>query len=135
MHTPPPGKRRGRKKVPTERRYSLRIVFRVLPSQYTRVLRRAEERGQKPNDYARDRALSRVRPTRAQKKLASGASSRLSELAQFVDFAHALLPHLEPHFGPTDELGQVIRRAQGRFPDPAALLKELRTLIEQAVGP
>lgn len=134
MQTPPPAKRRGRKKVATERRYSERIVFRVLPSQYTRLLRRAEELGLKPNDYARDRALKRIRPTRALKKLANEGVRGAADLAQFVEFAHALLPHLESHFGPDDKLGQVIRRAQERFPDPVALVRDLRTLIKQAVG-
>ncbi|HEU0298866.1 MAG TPA: hypothetical protein VFR37_05410 [Longimicrobium sp.] len=135
MQTPTPAKRPGRKKVPTGRRYSERIVFRVRPAQYARLRRRAEELGLNANDYARDRALGRVRATRAQRRLASEGAAALADLSGFVEFAQALLPHLETHFGPADELGQVIRRAQKRFPDPAGLVRELRTLIEQAVAP
>lgn len=134
MRTPQPPQR-GRKKVPSQRKYSARIVFRVRPGQYQRLTRRAEALGLKPNDYARDRALGRVRPNRAQRRLASDSPKPLSELAQFVEFAHALLPHLEPHFDPASDLGKVIRRAQKRFSDPAKQLDTLRALIEQAVNP
>ncbi len=135
MSTPPPAKRPGRKKVPYERRYSERVVFRLQPDQYDRLAARAEQLGQEPNDYARDRALGRVRPTRALRRLGDGCTAPLAELAQFVEFAHALLPHLEPHFDPESDLGQVIRRARRRFPDPGSLVGSLRALIEQAVHP
>lgn len=89
----------------------------------------------KPNEYARDRALGRVRPTRAQRLLATEGTEPLEEIARFVDFAHALLPHLEAHFAPDTEFGTLLRRARRRFPDPAARVAALRHLIEQAVHP
>jgi hypothetical protein len=135
MSTPPPAKRPGRKKVAAERRYSERVVFRLQRSQYDRLARRAAEHGQEPNDYARDRALGRVRPTRALVRLGEECTRPLDELAHFVSFADALLPHLEPHFDPESEIGRVIRRARRRFADPASLVGSLRTLIEQAVHP
>lgn len=135
MSTPPPAKRPGRKKVPSERRYSERVVFRLQPAQYDRLTTRAEQLGQEPNDYARDRALGRVRPTRAIRRLGEECTAPLAELAHFVEFAHALLPHLEPHFDPESEIGQAIRRARRRFPDPASFVASLRALIEQAVHP
>lgn len=135
MSTLPSASRPGRKKVPSERRYSERIVFRLQPAQYDRLAERAEEHGLCPNDYARDRALGRVRPTRALRRLADECARPLDELAQFVSFADALLPHLEPHFDPESEIGQVIRRARRRFADPASLVTSLRALIEQAVHP
>jgi hypothetical protein len=135
MPTASPAKRSGRKKVPPDRRFSKRVVFRLKPIQYERLARRACALGMEPNDYARDRALGRVRPTRAQHRLATEAAAPLDEIAQFVDFAHALLPHLEAHFDRESEIGKVVRRARRRFPDPASRLAELRTLIEQAVHP
>jgi hypothetical protein len=135
MSTSPPANRPGRKKVPSERRYSERVVFRLQPGQYDRLAARAEQLGQEPNDYARDRALGRVRPTRALQRLGDECTAPLAELAHFVEFAHALLPHLEPHFDSESEIGQVIRRARRRFPDPGSLVGSLRALIEQAVHP
>lgn len=135
MPTPPPARRPGRKKVPSERRYSERIVFRMRPSQYARLTERAQALGLSPNDYARDRALGRVRPTRAERRLADESQRLLAELAHFVEFAHALLPHLEPHFAADTDLGQLVRRARKRFPEPSTLVETLRTLIEQAVNP
>lgn len=135
MPTPHPAKRTGRNKVPAERKYSERIVFRVRPSQFARLSERAEVLGLNPNDYARDRALGRVRPTRAERRLADESQRPLSELAHFVEFAHALLPHLEPRFDAATDLGQVVRQARKRFPEPATLVETLRTLIEQAVNP
>ncbi|HWK90232.1 MAG TPA: hypothetical protein VNP72_09560 [Longimicrobium sp.] len=135
MPTPPPGKRSGRKKLPPERRYSERIVFRLPPPQYDRLARRAREHGMDPNDYARDRALGRVRPTRAQRRLATDGVEPLEEIGQFVEFAAALLPLLEPHFDAGSELGQLVRRARRRFSEPAAQVARLRSLIEEAVHP
>jgi hypothetical protein len=135
MPTPPSDSRPGRKKVPADRRYSERIVFRLRPAQYDRLAARAEEHGVCPNDYARDRALGRVRPTRALRRLADECVRPLDELAQFARFADALLPHLEPHFDPESEIGRVVRRARRRFPDPPALVATLRALIDQAVHP
>lgn len=88
-----------------------------------------------PNDFARGRALGRVRPTRAQRRLATECTGPLEETRQFVEFAHALLPHLEAHFAADTELGKVARRARRRFPDPVAQVAALRSLIEQAVHP
>jgi hypothetical protein len=135
MSKPSPAKRPGRKKVPSERRFSERIVFRVKPSQFGRLAARAAELGLTPNDYARDRALGRVRPSRALRRLGEESGPALDELAQFVEFAHALLPHLEAHFDAASEIGTVVRRARRRFADPAALVGALRSLIEQAVAP
>lgn len=135
MPTPPPPALPGRKKVPSQRRFSERVVFRLRPAQYDRLAARAARHGQEPNDFARDRALGRVRPTRALRRLGEECTRPLGELAQFVEFAHALLPHLEPHFDPGSEIGQVVRRARRRFPDPPALVGTLRTLIEEAAQP
>lgn len=130
-----PAKRPGRKKVPSERRFSVRIVFRLKPSQFDRLAARAADLGIKPNDYARDRALGRVRPSRALRRLGEESAGALDELSQFVDFAHALLPHLEAQLDPASEIGTVVRRARRRFTDPPAILGALRSLIEQAVNP
>lgn len=135
MSTPSPAKRPGRKKVPSERRFSVRIVFRLKPSQFERLTARAADLGLTPNDYARDRALGRLRPSRALRRLGEESGGALDELGQFVEFAHALLPHLESHLDPASEIGTVVRRARRRFTDPSALVLTLRTLIEQAVNP
>lgn len=128
-------KRPGRKKVPSERRFSERIVFRLKPSQFDRLAARAADLGIKPNDYARDRALGRVRPSRALRRLGEESGDTLDELSQFVEFAHALLPHLEAQLDPASEIGTVVRRARRRFADPPALVATLRSLIEHAVYP
>ncbi|HKP75526.1 MAG TPA: hypothetical protein VJT67_08275 [Longimicrobiaceae bacterium] len=135
MSKPSPAKRPGRKKVPSERRFCERIVFRLKPSQFARLTARAAELGLTPNDYARDRAIGRVRPSRALRRLGDESVHPLDDLAQFVEFAHALLPHLESHFDPASEIGTVVRRARRRFTDPAVHLRALRSLIEQAVNP
>ncbi|MBB4635876.1 plasmid mobilization protein [Longimicrobium terrae] len=129
-----PPKLAGRQKVAPERRFTSRIVFRLLPAQYARLSARAESAGLTPNDYARDRALGRVRPSRAVRRLSAGCHEPLEELAQFIRFADQLLPHLEPEFDPASEMGRVIHRARRRFPDPVGTLASLRTLIEEAVG-
>jgi hypothetical protein len=130
-----PTTRPGRKKVPPERRFSARIVFRLKPSQFARLEARAAELGLQPNDYARDRALGRIRPTRALQRLRDESAPALEELAQFAEFAHALLPHLEAHFDAGSEIGTVVRRARRRFTDPPALVGTLRSLIDQAANP
>jgi hypothetical protein len=135
MRTQPSQKRPGRKKVPSERRFSVRIVFRLKPSQFDRLAARAADLGLKPNDYARDRALGRHRPSRALRRLAEESGTALDELAQFIEFAHALLPHLEAHFDATSDIGTVVRRARRRFADPVATVDTLRSLIEHAVSP
>ena len=135
MPTQPPPKRPGRKKVPSERRFSVRIVFRLKPAQFDRLAARAADLGLKPNEYARDRALGRLRPSRTLRRLGEESATALDEVAQFIEFAHALLPHLEAHFDAASEIGTVVRRARRRFADPLAAVDTLRSLIEQAVSP
>jgi hypothetical protein len=135
MPTDLPSARRGRKKLPEERRFCRRVVFRLLPEQYDLLARRADAHGMQPNEYARDRALGRVRPTRAQRRLANEAAEPLEEVAQFVAFAHALLSHLGTRLDPEGELAGVVRQARERFQDPVCDVAALRTLIGQAVHP
>lgn len=135
MPTEPPSSRRGRKKLPEARRFCRRVVFRLLPEQYDLLALRADAHGMQPNEYARDRALGRVRPTRAQRRLATEVAEPLEEVAQFVSFAVALLSHLETRLDPAGELGGVVRQARERFSDPVGEVAALRTLIEQAVHP
>jgi len=127
--------RPGRKKSPAEKRFSYRIVFRLQPPAYERLAARARERGKEPNDYARDRALGRIRPTQAQRRLAVECGEPLDEITRFIEFAHGLLPHLERQFDASSEVGNVVRQARRRFPDPLSHVTGLRTLIEQAVHP
>ena len=114
---------------------ALRLQIRLRPDESRRVLRRAAERDQSPNDYARDRVLRRLRPTVAQRVMGEKAPECLDRLLHYIREAAKLGLHLAPTLPAGSEPRRAAEMLDQAFDVAEGDIQTLRALIRDAALP
>lgn len=112
-----------------------RLQIRLKPDEFRRVSERAAARDQTPHDYARDRALRRLRPSAAQRLLAEESPACLERLLHYLRTAAKLGVHIAPTLPHGSEHRRAAEMLDEAFDVAEADLETLRRLIRDAVIP